>query len=653
MTMSCWGELISPGEPLNQLVPWGGLTPVQQRLLERISPIQAPVLGFETRRRQRWRQADLALLVLSQQWKQWARLLTPALSSTEELGADLPIAALSGFLQLEQCRPETWLEVCSDLNPSQMPGLMLFKNPLQPLALKEARDLCLSFALQQKTSALGLPLAIIDDCWWTAVEAAGLAQVHQIGINLRERPIQWRLLLGAIAGSRQHLRAFKLPQSWHSELEQWPHHLALIGGGGLEACGLEILPKYRSQQTLADLQSAPPTGCEQWPSLLRQSGMLTAARHRQLNELAAATSWAFNNGSPLTLLSGVNHLKIPLAQGEPLDLKVYAGAFARSRAASRADPQHDLRAALLEHWQRHQKDPWQGFQLNPGSSDRWITAAVLTLLANEDGAGSAAWLQRLWQQRCEQLVSNLKPLQPIGYNKHTPADADSSIWLQRLLIASGRPADVGLNRFIAAHWSRDGISTYRPQSGIAAFINRDAMQTKGWLMAHDCVLANLSALSGPLQNGALSLLRRRVQSGAFRSYWWPAAGWALALAPRGSLPLQAVVDLVEQPLTPSVSRCLGSARSAKLWEFQRAVALLRHGHSALQLQSCQTILQLLHNQGNLAQLACLQIPDPSLEPDTTDAAWDLDTGLEGSLNLDQQGHFSAALVQAALETRCH
>ena len=645
--ISSWGQFCSRDQPLAKLLPWGGLTTGQRALLERLSPIQAPVMGFETARQQRWRRADLALLVLSQQPTRWAKVLEPWLADGQNLATDLPIIALNDFLQLDRCRPETWLEACGELAPGQAPGLMLFKNLLQPLPLDQARDLCLAFAISQTTNLTGLPVATIDDDWWSALERSGLGLVHQIGINLRERPIQWRLLLSASPGSIQHLRALHVPEHWHKELGQWPHQLALIGGQSLDSYGLEILPRYRSSLNLPELTSAPPGGVEQWPSFVQCSGLLTPERRRQLDGLAAATSFKLKAGSSLLLLSGVNHLKLSLVRGEVQDLKAYAGAFASAltNAAAPSNPIEALEQAVLGHWHDHRNEPWHGFELNPGVSDRWIATAVLTLLA---GAHREPWIAQLWRQRSEQLLSDLEPMQPIGYSEHTPADADSTIWLQRLLLATGHETDATLAGFIAAHWRETGIATYRPDSGIAEFINRGLAECQGWFEPHDCVLANLSALPGGLQNRALNLLRRRVQAGVFACTWWPAPGWALALAPRGSLPMQAVADLVEQPMAGSTLRCLGTTLSERLWTFQRALALLRHGSRGERQESSQVILDLVRSPLGFARLACLQIPDPSLRSELPVSAWDLGTGLENSLNLDQQGHFSAALVSSAL-----
>ena len=172
--ISSWGQFCSGDQPLANLLPWGGLTAGQRALLERLSPIQAPVMGFETARQQRWRRADLALLVLSQQPTRWAKVLEPWLADGQNLAADLPIIALTDFLRLDQCRPETWLEVCGELDLGQAPGLMLFKNPLQPLPLDQARDLCLAFAIRQTTNLTGLPVTTIEDDWWGALERSGL-----------------------------------------------------------------------------------------------------------------------------------------------------------------------------------------------------------------------------------------------------------------------------------------------------------------------------------------------------------------------------------------------------------------------------------------------------------------------------------------------
>ena len=113
------------------------------------------------------------------------------------------------------------------------------------------------------------------------------------------------------------------------------------------------------------------------------TGLLTPERRRQLDGLAAATSFKLKAESSLLLLSGVNHLKLSLIRGDVHDLKAYAGAFARAvtNAAAPSDPIEALQQAVLGHWQDHRNEPWQGFELNPGVSDRWVATAVLTLLA--------------------------------------------------------------------------------------------------------------------------------------------------------------------------------------------------------------------------------------------------------------------------------
>ena len=649
--ISSWLDLCKAHAPLAGLLPWGGLSAGQQRLLAAINPLQAPVLGFETAQQQRWRRADLAVLLLSQQWSRWSRLLQPWLNAQGDLATDLPIAALSDVLQLEHCRPETWLELCGPLEPGQPLPLMLFKNPQQPLELSAARDLCLAFALQQKTSAAGLPLAIINDDWWADVAARGLTQVHQLGLDLRCRPIAWRLLLAPPSDTTQHLRSLQIPKDWHDELRRWPHLIALIADQDPNRCGLELLPRYRSSLDLSALQQAPPGGAEQWPRLLHSSRLLSTSRRQLFDALGGALQLTRPGGSDLTVLTGVNHLKLSLEHGVVGDLKAYAGAFARARSGAAAPPsagtssQDALLQRLQQHWHQHRDEPWQGFQLNPGRSDRWITTAVLCLLA---GQREACGLTGAWQRHWTQLQRDCDIAAPIGYSITTPADADSTIWLQRLRLASGLAVNDSLEAFITNHWSTAGISTYQSETGIAAFIGRSVQGCQGWFEPHDCVLANLSALAGPLQQRALTLLRRRVQQQNFNSYWWPAPGWALALVPRGRLPIDGVMQLINRPLSAAVVTCLGTKTSHRLWQAQRALALLRHGNATQRQQEMETLEQLCESRVGFAELACLQIPDPSWQQGRPVAHWERDTGLEGSLNLDQQGHFSAALLGSVL-----
>lgn len=639
--IASWADLLAEPE-LAALHPWQRLTAEQQQLLQQINPLQAPVLGFETSRSQRWQQADLALLMLSQQSRRWEPVLSGLGARGSEAVALGP--GLDAFLKLEGCRPETWLEICRRSSAAVGCRLLVFKNPVQPLPLGSARDLCLAFAIEQATSLEGLPLNPIADAWWEELASSGLDQVIQIGLDLSQTPIGWRLLLGSAQPSVQVLRAHGIPEAWHHDLLQWPHHIALSPGSESGLCGLEILPRYRSDLSLAELQQAPPGDREQWPPFLSRHRLISEQRLRTLQGLAQALVWPIRPPQQSTILCGVNHLKLVLQHGTAINAKAYVGAFVRGTTATK--PEELLRQRLLQHWRQHGESPWSGFDLRPGRSDGWVTTAVLCLLA----AMPDAWLQQVLRQRCHALFSSRPAGQPLGFNQHTPADADSSIWLQRCRLAHGLAADPNLERYIGDHWIGDGIATYRDDDGIAAFIHRPGQACPIWTRAHDCVLANLAALSGPLQAKALQQLRQRVLSGSFRSTWWPAAGWALSLAPRGSLPSAGVTALVDQPLSPAVVDCLGEERSTALWQAQRALALLKHGNSSQRQASCETLLRLNRTVGGWAGLCCLQIPDPQIPEQEPLAGWTTEGGIEGSLTLDEQGHFFAALVSSALQS---
>jgi hypothetical protein len=639
--IASWADLLAEPE-LATLHPWQRLTAEQQQLLQQISPLQAPVLGFETSRSQRWQQADLALLMLSQQSRRWEPVLSglgPRGSATVALGP-----GLDAFLKLEGCRPETWLEICRRSAAEVGCRLLVFKNPIQPLPLGSGRDLCLAFAIEQATSLEGLPLSTIPEEWWEEVASSGLDQVIQIGLDLSQTPIRWRLLLGSAHPSAQVLRRHGIPEAWHEDLLQWPHHIALSPGSEQGQCGLEILPRYRSDLSLAELQEAPPRDREQWPRFLSRHRLISDQRLRTLQGLANALVWPIRPQQQSTILCGVNHLKLVMNHGTPVNAKAYVGAFVGATTAT--SPEEKLRQRLLQHWREHAQSPWSGFDLRPGRSDGWVTAAVLCLLA----AAPDPWLQQVLHQRCQELFSSRPSGQPLGFNQHTPADADSSIWLQRCRLAHGLAADPDLERYITGHWLGDGIATYRDNDGIAAFIGRPGEACPVWTRAHDCVLANLSALNGSLQAKALQQLRQRVLSGRFRSTWWPAAGWALSLAPRGSLPSARVTALVDQPLSPSVVACLGQQRSTALWQAQRALALLKHGNKDQRQGSCEALLRLNRESGGWGGLCCLQIPDPQIPGEEPPGGWTTQSGIEGSLTLDEQGHFLAALVTSALHS---
>ena len=78
---------------------------------------------------------------------------------------------------------------------------------------------------------------------------------------------------------------------------------------------------------------------------------------------------------------------------------------------------------------------WSAFQLRPGGSSHWSTAAALTALGSVDRrqAQATRWLRQAQQRgwmRLEQDAIN----QPLGFNAMTPTDADSTTWLCRALV---------------------------------------------------------------------------------------------------------------------------------------------------------------------------------------------------------------------------
>jgi hypothetical protein len=640
--IASWADLLAAPE-LATLHPWQRLTAEQQQLLLQINPRQAPVVGFETSRSQRWQQADLAMLLLSQQSRRWGPWLSELIPAGSGPGLD-------AFLKLEGCRPETWLEICRRSAGEAGCRVLAFKNPIQPLPLGSARDLCLAFAIEQATSLEGLPLNTIPEYWWEEVASSGLDQVIQIGLDLSQTPMRWRLLLGCAQPSVNVLRRHGIPEPWHEELIQWPHHIALSPDRNPGQCGLEILPRYRRDLSLAELQEPPPRAREQWPRFLSRHRLISEQRLRTLQGLANGLLWPIRPPQQSRILCGVNHLKLVMHNGTAVNAKAYVGAFVGVTTAvevrAAASATESLQQQLLQHWRAHEHSPWSGFDLRPGRSDGWVTAAVLCLLAVEPDP----WLQQTLRQRRADLFSRLPSGQALGFNQHTPTDADSSIWLQRCRLAHGLAADPRLQRYIASHWLGDGIATYTDSDGIAGFIDRPGQACPVWTSAHDCVLANLSALNGPLQAKALQQLRQRVLSGSFRSTWWPAAGWALSLAPRGSLPSAGVTALVEQSMSPAVMACLREQRSTALWQAQRAIALLKHGNNSQRQHSAEELLRLQREHKGWGGLCCLQIPHPESPGEEPEGRWSINSGIEGSLTLDEQGHFSAALITSALHS---
>jgi hypothetical protein len=162
---------------------------------------------------------------------------------------------------------------------------------------------------------------------------------------------------------------------------------------------------------------------------------------------------------------------------------------------------------------------WSDFLLPAGPSDEWVTAFVGVCLLEVPGEQSRRAARRGWE-----ALLRRRPDEPgWGYNRLTPADADSTAWALRLaaglgVLEHGRVA--AARAFLAGHVSADGgMTTYGERDPVRRYtrLPEDA-SFAGWQTTHDCVTAAAAPLVGP---EAIEYLdRRQRDAGNWQGYWW-------------------------------------------------------------------------------------------------------------------------------------
>lgn len=185
---------------------------------------------------------------------------------------------------------------------------------------------------------------------------------------------------------------------------------------------------------------------------------------------------------------------------------------------------------------------WSAFQLRPGGSNHWTTAAALTALGSVDRRQTKAprWLsqaqQRGWM-RLEQDAIN----QPLGFNAMTPTDADSTTWLCRALVQrciNLKNNHQRENYLVSENWlikclayleehidsTQNGIKTYIEADRILEFVGHSGGGSS-WLGVHHCVSANAIELGKELHKYLPDInvnLSSRLASLEIKSepFWW-------------------------------------------------------------------------------------------------------------------------------------
>ncbi|MEO7178091.1 MAG: prenyltransferase/squalene oxidase repeat-containing protein, partial [Allosphingosinicella sp.] len=145
-----------------------------------------------------------------------------------------------------------------------------------------------------------------------------------------------------------------------------------------------------------------------------------------------------------------------------------------------------------------------------------------------------------------------------GYNRVSPADADSTAWALKFLRSAGyRGAGVDrADAFLRSHLLPGGaVSTYAAATRISFGEVDGPRDDSGWRGAHSCVAANAAGLTGEPVAGFLR--SSQAADGAWTAYWWRNDVFATALAAEalaaGEARARAVAWAAQRAQSPSAA----------------------------------------------------------------------------------------------------
>ena len=218
--------------------------------------------------------------------------------------------------------------------------------------------------------------------------------------------------------------------------------------------------------------------------------------------------------------------------------------------------QHLLDIAYRLTRQQSVDGSWSAFQLRPGGSNHWTTAAALTALGSVARRQNKlpGWLrqsqQRGWMRLRQDALNH-----PLGFNSVTPTDADSTTWLCRALVQhcfnlkKHHQDDLAVYTdwlmknlsYLDSHIDQTclGMMTYIESDRILEFVGQPGIQSS-WLAVHHCVTVNAIQLGQELQEFLPDIcvdVAHRLTSLHFKHepFWWTDS---------------IVIDLIQQKYQP-------------------------------------------------------------------------------------------------------
>jgi hypothetical protein len=433
---------------------------------------------------------------------------------------------------------------------------------------------------------------------------------------------------------------------------------------GLE-CALAMQPSLepRWEANLQELTGAGLATADNAAALLTVPGVLVPPD--------CATAWppawvaATLSGAPDRFSSTerqLSHLKLTVSE-EHAVLKGYWGAGHVWRTPARqAEPTPTRRSGLkavgegeaaalagaVEFLLLHQAQTgrWSDFVLPAGPSDEWVTAFVATSLLETGAHAALDPARRAWA-----ALLRRRPEEPgWGYNRLTPADADSTAWALRLasaLAVENLERVVAAGHFLTRHVREGGgVTTYAERDPIHRYTRLpDDASMAGWQAAHACVTAAAAPAAG--QPALDYLSGEQTADGHWEGYWWWDDEYTTALAAEALAPAR------ERAVAWALTRVRASGAvestdgKSSPWATAWCVRILRLASTPAARAACDAAVRWLvetqRADGSWRSSARLRVPMPAhLDPSGHDKRIEA---------LDQHRVFTTAAVAAALGAR--
>ncbi len=306
---------------------------------------------------------------------------------------------------------------------------------------------------------------------------------------------------------------------------------------------------------------------------------------------------------------------------------------------------------------------WRGFPTLAGESDIWVTGFVLShinkFIPQPDIINAAQNF----------LLQSRHSSGGWSYSTLVPPDADSTAWclivLQSINVATESVMKEAIT-FMWSHFTGNGVSTYRNESGIREFISAPSeYPISGWTSAHPDV--SVAALLTDFQNekapGIISWLAdQQTKEGYINSYWWRSPYYTITLLLRvlarynKRLPDEWAGKIADSLVSNQLaSGGFSIDSSGSLDAFTTALALESFAHlSYLGLKEqrhlcAKALLDSQQEDGNWAGDFILRIPVPHIVNPEDVPSWNSAVGGGNSLIADKDGLFATTMACHALD----